>query len=154
MISNQLKITDFEWGTCRYLWLLCKMSSPIIPQRSCKTARTPVRKHTPVCKHTPVGKRSVAAELVRIVRRVAAMDGFQFDQFLTYLNNYQLARTQLLSSKHNGAAKVQDLDLHCSILRICLKSFQSQSVESLCFDLESLFSQHRQIPTQFGNPQH
>jgi len=87
-------------------------------------------------------QRSTAAELVKIVRRVTAMDGFQFDQFLSYLNNYQLARTLLLSSKQNGAEKVRALTLYCYTLRVCLEGFQSQSVESFCCDLEGLFHQH------------
>jgi len=107
------------------------MSSPLLSQRIADQT------------HVASRKRSVAAEVVRIVRRIAATDGFQFDQFLSYLNKYQLTRTTLLVGKPNGAEKVQAFTLYCYAIRVCLEGFQSQSIESLCFDLEGLFSQHR-----------
>ncbi len=85
-------------------------------------------------------QRSTTAELVRIVRRVATMDGFQFEKFCDYLNRYQLARTALFSSKPDGWEHIYRLSWQCNAIRACVVGFQCQTIAELCSEIVNLLN--------------
>lgn len=82
--------------------------------------------------------RSVTAELIKIVRRIAALDGFEYSQFSAYLDQYQADRRALLATKPNATEQIQQLDWHCDVIRACWQGFQCSSVEELCGEITGL----------------
>lgn len=83
-------------------------------------------------------RQSTAAPLLRIVREVAQMDGFCFDQFLYYLSIYEDTKIAILSRRAN-ASQLQQFKDNCETVRICLSGFHCRTLDLLCFEIETLF---------------
>ncbi|MCS6815103.1 MAG: hypothetical protein NZ772_16235 [Cyanobacteria bacterium] len=82
--------------------------------------------------------------LITIVRNVANIDGFRFEQFCYYLDVYQTTRTMVLSRKPNSQSEIDNLRDYCDVVRFCLEGFRSTTVEMLCREIEALFSRQQQ----------
>ncbi|MCS6815451.1 MAG: hypothetical protein NZ772_18015, partial [Cyanobacteria bacterium] len=80
----------------------------------------------------------MTAELIKILRRIAALDGFEYRQFATYLEQYQADRCALLATKPNATEQIQQLDWHCEVIRACWQGFQCSSIEELCGEITGL----------------
>ncbi len=92
----------------------------------------------------PQRNHDPADVLIAIVRDVAQMDGFRFEQFNYYLGIYQATRTTVLSRKPNGVAEIEKLRDCCDTIRICLDGFRCKSIDLLCYEIQALYNCEQQ----------
>jgi superfamily I DNA/RNA helicase len=87
--------------------------------------------------------RDIGKSLTTIVKEVAKHPNFHFDEFGTFLKDYEEVKVAKLEQKKNAQSQIESLRDRIQGIEVCYEAFDVDSVEELCFEIESLFSDGR-----------
>lgn len=114
--------------------IICRMTSPLI-----KICIELIGKKIPA----RVRGRDIGKLLTAIVRDVAKVSGFKYENFLAFLDKYKQDKIAKLRIKEDNEQAVESLADKCIGIAVCYESFGSSNVDDLCEEIEGLFSDSR-----------
>ncbi|MGL5922160.1 UvrD-helicase domain-containing protein [Chroococcidiopsis sp.] len=87
--------------------------------------------------------RDIGKSLTTIVKEVAKHPDFTFDDFGIFLKEYEEKKVAKLEQKKNAQSQIESLRDRIQGIEVCFEAFEVNSVEELCREIESLFSDGR-----------
>lgn len=84
--------------------------------------------------------KDIGKALVKIVKNIEHLEGFNFSEFLDFLYKYSNDRIQKLSQKHDNEEQIENFSDQVASLATCFVSFSCKSISEFKADLEKLFS--------------
>ncbi|MGG6281857.1 UvrD-helicase domain-containing protein [Leptolyngbya sp. AN03gr2] len=91
--------------------------------------------------------RDIGKSLGKIVRETATLEGFTFDRFLYFLEQYKIARLKQLSKKKNSESQQQSLIDRIQGVEVCYSSYSPRTADELCKEIDSLFTETKSAVT-------
>lgn len=111
--------------------ILCRLTAPLV-----KTCIKLIENHIPA----QVRGRDIGKALTDIVRAVAQVPGFRYDQFGTHLNTYAERQLHKLTQRPNSESQVESLTDRIEAVRTCYNASEATTAEALCDQIDALFS--------------
>lgn len=114
--------------------VICRLTAPLISLCIRLIAqRVPAR----------VRGRDIGKQLTEMVRAVQKLDGFRFEELPIYLKRYRTIQLDRLAKRDASESAVQSLNDRVDGIQACYDGFSAESVDALCFEIESLFADGR-----------
>lgn len=87
--------------------------------------------------------RDIGKSLTTIVKEVAKHPDFNYEKFGRFLSEYADSRIEKLKQKKNAESQIESFSDRVRGIRVCYEAFDANSVDELCAEIESLFSDGR-----------
>lgn len=87
--------------------------------------------------------RDIGKSLTVIVKDVAKHPNFVYDDFGIFLKEYEEKKVAKLEQKKNAQSQIESLRDRIQGIEVCYEAFEVNSVQELCYEIESLFSDGR-----------
>ena len=87
--------------------------------------------------------RDIGKSLTAIVKDVAKHPDFTYDDFGIFLKEYEEKKVARLEQRKNAQSQIESLRDRIQGIQVCYEAFDVDSVDELCYEIESLFSDGR-----------
>jgi superfamily I DNA/RNA helicase len=84
--------------------------------------------------------RDIGKSLISLINRVSKMRGFSYSRFITFLYEYKRLETIRLIKERKTQSVIDSLVDKIKGIVVCFNQFNCQTLEQLCFEISSLFS--------------
>ncbi|MEW6737420.1 MAG: 3'-5' exonuclease, partial [Acidobacteriota bacterium] len=90
--------------------------------------------------------RDIGKQLTSIIRDIASADGFEWEKFGEFLEDYRLFRLKRLRQGEGGESQIESFNDRIGGIKVCYQSFRVNSVEQFNSEIEALFSDEKAGP--------
>ena len=83
--------------------------------------------------------RDICKRLINIINNLTILDGFNYENFQTFLSIYRRERIEKLKKQPSSESKLITLNDECKGLAVCHLRFKCNSVEQLIYEIQRIF---------------